>query len=159
MLSALAGWWQNLAQSLLCLSRMGVAECGCEFGCTRVHHELELNVVGIAEDHSGSETNVDDSRVRNALLIEMRDPSVQFVPIPNLKTQVIKADAPFIECTVRRFVVGGERHHETRGVDKGHGLEGFPAGVVQQMEAHHVLPPGRRRLAIQDRQIDVGEPP
>ena len=43
--------------------------------------KFELHVVGIAEDHGGAESGVDDSRVRYTVGVQVRNPLLQLVSI------------------------------------------------------------------------------
>jgi hypothetical protein len=64
---------------------------------TRVHEQFELNVVGVPKHQRGSKAHINDSGVRYAFRVQMRDPSFQFALIRDPEGKVIEADAPFIE--------------------------------------------------------------
>ena len=59
--------------------------------------EFELRVVRIAEDQCGSVSDVEDARVRHALLLQMSCPPLEFIHIRDPERQVIQADTAFVE--------------------------------------------------------------
>ena len=93
-----------------------------------------------------SEPNVDDSRVRHALRIQLGHPPLQFVPIRDPEREVFEADAAFIKRThLSSPVVSHDRYGDTRGVHQRSGLEGFATRAIHQRKTHNIVPPGELR--------------
>jgi hypothetical protein len=69
---------------------------------------------GIAEDNSGAEAGVDDSRMWHTHRIQVCDPSLQFVSVRDSERQVVETHALFIErIGSRRAVMGHHCHPDT----------------------------------------------
>jgi hypothetical protein len=120
-----------------------------------MHKQFDLDVVWIAKDDEGSELSLFDPRVHNTLRLEMRHPSLQFVSIGDLEREVVKADAPFVEFTAQRYVMRLDRYRCTGWVDQVPVLEALATAAVNLREAHDVVPPDGRSIAIRDRQFNV----
>jgi hypothetical protein len=80
---------------------------------------------------------------------------LQFVSIGDLEREVVKADAPFVECTAQRYVMRLDRYCYAGWVDQVSVLEALATGALNLREAHDVVPPNGRSIAIRDRQLNV----
>ena len=89
--------------------------------------------------------------------LQMCRPSLRFLSIRNLESDVINPDAPFIERSAHRYVVSHHRDDQTGGMHQGDDIKAVATTTRYDREAHDVPAPRRCSLTIRDRQIDVGE--
>jgi hypothetical protein len=120
----------------------GIRLAELRFVSIPVDIELKWDVVEVAKDNSGPETYVDDSRVRDTLIVQTRHPSFQFRLVRDPESKVIESDAAFIELTAcSGAVVSHDGHADTRRVDHRSNLDRLISSLVYHRESEDVLPP------------------
>ena len=62
-----------------------------------MNEQFELNIVRVAKHQCGAEAHINDSRVRNAFGVEVRNPALQFVPVRDSESKMIEANTPFVK--------------------------------------------------------------